>query len=256
MLHEGRRQRDSSREDAAAACSLSRGGALVALCGGTSRASPAVRVRVQPAVPLGQAELILEFVAAARRSESRVHQMIMGAGKTTVVCPMLALMLGNHSTLVMQVVPMALLEFSRSVMRERFSSLLRKPVYTFSFDRFTAPSPKLLAKVVHARQASAVMLTSPTSLKSFILKFIETVHLLEHSANQDEEEYMASHNTAAALFRRLRPGQPFGGLKRTASETSVVRNAALRPQPRRRLAWPSRSSPSCRRRCSSLMRST
>ena len=89
--------------------------------------------------------------------------MIMGAGKTTVVCPLLALMLGNHQTLIMQVVPVALLEFSRSVMRERFSSLLRKPVYTFNFDRFTEASPALLAKVVHARRLSAVMLTSPTS---------------------------------------------------------------------------------------------
>ena len=47
----------------------------------------------------------------------------------------------------MQVVPVALLEFSRSVMRERFSSILHKPVYTFTFDRFTAASPQLLSKV-------------------------------------------------------------------------------------------------------------
>ena len=86
-------------------------------------------------------------------------------------------------------------------MRERFASLLRKPVYTFTFDRFTAASPALLQKVVHARRLSAVMLTSPTSLKSFVLKFIEVVHLLESSADQDEEEYMRHHNAAAAIGR-------------------------------------------------------
>ena len=34
-----------------------------------------------------------------------------------------------------QVVPTALLDMSRSVMRERFSSLVTKPVYTFVFER-------------------------------------------------------------------------------------------------------------------------
>ena len=72
------------------------------------------------------------------------------AGKTTVVAPLLALLLGNHQTLVMQVVPPALLEFSRSVMRQRFSSILQKPVYTFNFDRFTAASPELLSKILQA----------------------------------------------------------------------------------------------------------
>lgn len=40
---------------------------------------------------------------------------------------------GQH--LITQVVPRALLEFSRSIMRERFSAVIRKPVYTFEFDR-------------------------------------------------------------------------------------------------------------------------
>ena len=44
-------------------------------------------------------------------------------------------------------VPPALLEFSRSVMRARFSTLLQKPVYTFAFDRFTSVSPELLSKM-------------------------------------------------------------------------------------------------------------
>ena len=42
-----------------------------------------------------------------------------------------------HAPLVLpvQVVPTALLEMSRSVMRERFSSLVTKPIYTFVFER-------------------------------------------------------------------------------------------------------------------------
>ena len=182
-----------------------------------------------------QANLILEFAKSAKTGESRVNQMIMGAGKSTVVCPLLALILGNNSTLIMQVVPVALLEFSRSIMRERFASLLRKPVYTFTFDRFTAASPQLLQKVVHARRLSAVMLTSPTSLKSFVLKFIETVHLLESSADADEEDFLLHHNAAAQVMKLVgRVGEAgMAGvnaagqvLKRTRSEEMVMRSAS------------------------------
>ncbi len=56
--------------------------------------------------------------------QSVVKQMIMGAGKTTVVGPLLALMLADGKQLVTQVVPHALLEFSRSVMRSTFSCIV------------------------------------------------------------------------------------------------------------------------------------
>ena len=60
----------------------------------------------------------------------------MGAGKTTVVAPLLCMILLGEGQLVAQVMPAELLEFSRSVLRERFSAVLRKPVYTFNFDRY------------------------------------------------------------------------------------------------------------------------
>jgi hypothetical protein len=47
------------------------------------------------------------------------------------VGPLLALILGDGKQLVTQVVPQALLEFSRGCMRSIFSSLIQKPVYTF-----------------------------------------------------------------------------------------------------------------------------
>ena len=69
------------------------------------------------------------------RGGSHCEQMIMGGGKTTVVAPLLALMLADGASLVAQVVPAALLEFSRTCLRERFSTVLTKSVYTFHFDR-------------------------------------------------------------------------------------------------------------------------
>ena len=92
-----------------------------------------------------QVELIRQFREnCVNGDESRCHQMLMGAGKTTVVGPLLALMLGDGKKLVTQVVPRALWEFSCSVMRSRFSAVLQKQVYTFRYDRFKPPDEALL----------------------------------------------------------------------------------------------------------------
>ena len=47
-----------------------------------------------------QVVLVNSFVGSAARGESCVHQMIMGAGKTTVACPLLAVFLSDGSRLV------------------------------------------------------------------------------------------------------------------------------------------------------------
>ena len=57
--------------------------------------------------------------------------MIMGAGKTTVICPLLALLLADGKSLVTLVVPSALLEMSRSVLRACFSNVITKRVSHF-----------------------------------------------------------------------------------------------------------------------------
>ena len=62
----------------------------------------------------------------------------MGAGKTTVICPLLGLLLANGQSLVTLVVPSALLEMSRSVLRACFSNVITKRVYSFHFDRYTS----------------------------------------------------------------------------------------------------------------------
>ena len=109
------------------------------------------------------------------------QQMIMGGGKTTVVGPLLALLLADGKKLVTQVVPLALLEFSRGVMREKFCAVVCKPVYTFVFTRKTEVSPALYHKLVKARDTRAVVCSHPTAIKSFVLKFIEMMHLLDES---------------------------------------------------------------------------
>ncbi len=67
----------------------------------------------------------------------------------------------------------------RGVMRTTFSSLILKPVYTFLFDRADEVREDLYAKLVKAQESNAVVVTNPTSIKSFMLKYVEILQLLE-----------------------------------------------------------------------------
>ena len=145
-----------------------------------------------------QYQLIRKFVDAARNGKSLCHQMIMGAGKTTVVGPLLALLLGDGRTLITQIVPGALLEMSRSVMREKFSAVIHKSVFTFNFDRKTPVTTELQQKLQKARDSSAVVCSTPTSVKSFVIKLVEMLHLLDHSMIERSES-----STGAFNFRGL-----------------------------------------------------
>jgi len=75
-----------------------------------------------------QVEIVDEFYSAIKNGTSLVKQMIMGAGKTTVVSPLINLMVADGKTLMVQVVPPQLLEFSRGRLRETFSSIMQKRI--------------------------------------------------------------------------------------------------------------------------------
>jgi hypothetical protein len=129
-----------------------------------------------------QVQLVRDFCSAIAGGEGgSCHQLIMGAGKTTVVGPLLALMLANGKSVVMQCQPRALLEQSRIIVRERFSALIRKRVYTFKFDRYKEINQALLRMFTMARDTRAVVVTTPTDIKAFMLKFVELMHCIDLS---------------------------------------------------------------------------
>ena len=130
-----------------------------------------------------QVTLVNDFVRAVRRGQSQVQQMLMGAGKTTVVGPLLALILADGDRLVMQVVPSALLPMSRAVLRSRFTALLPKRILTLEFDRGWKDDPRLIAKLYHklemARRNKGVVIATAVSVKSVFLKYVELLHQLD-----------------------------------------------------------------------------
>jgi hypothetical protein len=124
---------------------------------------------------------------------SAVHQMIMGAGKTHVVTPLLALLLADSESLVTVVVPRPLLELSRSKLRETFSSVVPRFVFTLNFERLpqlrcdmdhlrAEGKPEYLAaemlgrKLDHIRSLSGICVTTPDAVKSVELSFMDLLH--------------------------------------------------------------------------------
>ncbi|KAL1504687.1 hypothetical protein AB1Y20_008467 [Prymnesium parvum] len=154
-----------------------------------------------------QVRLVGKFVNSLRRGEPLCHQMIMGAGKTTVIAPLLALLLADGSTLVLQVVPASLVHFSRAVFWRAFSGMtMPKPVFTFLCDRSTQILPSLLASLERARDSSGVVLAAPTALKSFALKFLE----LTRDYAQVPKTNRRSGLSLSGIQRILGPGRLFG----------------------------------------------
>lgn len=100
-----------------------------------------------------------------------------------MVGPLLTLILADGESLVTHVMPTALLEQSRNVLRERFSAIILKKVYTLTFDRGVEDSDelvaKLFAKLDSARKHRDVVCAAPESVKSLLLKFIEQLHAIE-----------------------------------------------------------------------------
>ena len=134
-----------------------------------------------------QMMLVQQFAGEALQRGSQAQQMIMGDGKTTVVGPLLSLILAakphasapDHSLQsVTLVCPGALLAQSKSVMRALFSSpAAPKPVYTLqferSFDSRVSVLSRLVGKLELARQQRGVVIASPTAIKSVLLKYVE-----------------------------------------------------------------------------------
>ena len=150
---------------------------------------------------------IFPFIAASVRTRvvSWNEAAEINDGKTTVVGPLIAMFLADCKTSIFEVVPAALLDFSAGVLRERFSSAVRKPVFTFVFDRYSKVTPQLYAKLLSARSLRAVVVANPSSIKSFMLKFVEICHNLNRQKHLGKEIEMADSvfKPASSLFRRI-----------------------------------------------------
>eukprot|EP00967_Tisochrysis_lutea_P092455 scaffold133291_cov31-Tisochrysis_lutea.AAC.6 len=130
--------------------------------------------------------------------------MLMGGGKTTVVGPLLALMLGDGETLVIQTMPQALLEQSKATLRATFSSIMRKRVFTLVFDRCSELTWQTVEKLHSARATRGVVLCTASTIKSLQLKALEKMDLLRDSRRRQHPSMEVDLRTLVAglsIFR-------------------------------------------------------
>eukprot|EP00966_Prymnesium_polylepis_P158367 3660630-Prymnesium_polylepis.1 len=153
-----------------------------------------------------QVQMIKQMAEKWKVGESCCQQFLMGSGKTTVVAPLLALLLGGNQDhnkapgdgstiagaargahLLVQIVPDALLNMSISVMRNAFGTTIAKPVVSFAFERSAADGYmiRLLRgirrRLTFACEQGGIVCTTPGAIKSIFLSFLERMHLEERA---------------------------------------------------------------------------
>ncbi|CCD20481.1 hypothetical protein, conserved, partial [Trypanosoma vivax Y486] len=150
-----------------------------------------------------QVEMVQSFVKDIHSNVSRVQQMIMGQGKTTVVAPLLALILADGEQLVTQVMPTALLEQTSVILRRCFSVVIPKQIYTLQFDRSINDSDidqveLLRQKLTAAARRRAIFISAPECIKSVFLKMVEQLHMIE-TVSGNEFDALCDTASAAAV---------------------------------------------------------
>eukprot|EP00435_Cladocopium_sp_Y103_P040164 s652_g10.t2 len=155
-----------------------------------------------------QVDLIRRFAEEAFAGRSLVAQMIMGAGKTTCIAPMLTLLLGNNGRLVLNIVPRALLAQTRNVMRTMFGQILAKRVVTLEFSRMMGQDDPFDVKLVKmqlfdAQRDAAVVCTTPAAIKSMFLRHLELLQL-NHILSSTMEGYKTQMKKATDSVSQTR----------------------------------------------------
>jgi len=135
-----------------------------------------------------QVEMCQDIIGATNAGRSVVHQMIMGAGKTTIIAPLCCVILADGTRLVMMVSPAPLLPMCTGVMRNRLRHLLRKRVWTFEFGRSFSMKEGSLQGVLDEFQLATstgdVVMTTPEAVKSLLLKYLETELMVFEGAQE------------------------------------------------------------------------
>jgi hypothetical protein len=138
-----------------------------------------------------QVDIIDDFRRALANNVSKVKQMIMGAGKTSVVAPLLALIVADGKSLVLSVVPKALVEMSRTRMRETFAVIMVKRIYTLEFDRSTVVKPSMRRSLENAAVNRGVVVATPSEFVRYSYLCCVVRLTCFRAANSYFEEYHA-----------------------------------------------------------------
>ena len=111
------------------------------------------------------------------------QQILMGQGKTAVITPLLCLVLADGEQLPIILLPEPLLDAARNIVRSSFVTVVKKRVYTLQCSRAASADQRFLNMMENALRTKGVMITTPTSTKSILLKFLENLFALSSDAS-------------------------------------------------------------------------
>ncbi|KAL1495919.1 hypothetical protein AB1Y20_014561 [Prymnesium parvum] len=142
----------------------------------------------------GQVEIAQDFILALRDDNIaaiadgaqagddgavKIHrlavQVLMGQGKTAVITPLLCLLLADGERVPIVLLPDSLLDAARNIIRSTFASVINKRVFTLECSRASTTAHRYLNMIQNAIKYKGVVITTPTSAKSAILKFLENL---------------------------------------------------------------------------------
>ena len=124
-----------------------------------------------------QVDVLRAFARAAERDDgAHVRQLIMGHGKTTVIAPLLALMLASRDALVTVCVPDALVGMSQRALAAALGGLWRRRVASVAFSRHSLGDvdPVGGARRLRRRlELCAPVVATASTLKALVLRVVE-----------------------------------------------------------------------------------
>ncbi|MBS0635164.1 MAG: DUF3638 domain-containing protein [Verrucomicrobia bacterium] len=129
-----------------------------------------------------QVQNILKLAEAIREDKNLVFQMIMGAGKTAVIQPLLAILLADSNSLSTVMVPEAQFAKVRSKLAETLGNVAEKMLVTFPYDielsQDTAYVDQVLARLKTAKEDGAVVLLASRQKHSILTSMYEAYYSL------------------------------------------------------------------------------
>lgn len=121
-----------------------------------------------------------------------VYQMIMGSGKTTILMPLLALLMADKKNLSILMVPDSLYESVYSEISATLRGAFHQKVHTFDYSRDSDYSAKRLMRekdrLEEIIKGQGCLLTTPKSVHCFYLHFIELWKSLPKSEGEEREK--------------------------------------------------------------------
>ena len=104
---------------------------------------------------------------------------------------------------MLSVVPKALVEMSRTRMRETFAAIMVKRIYTLDFERSTVVKPSMSKSLENAAINRGVVVCTPTTLKSIMLSYVETLQHLKECHTSGLKSKLLEYSSQAEELQKI-----------------------------------------------------